>query len=137
MRRNDTSEASIGQGTQNDRPRSTFSRKSFLTHIINFVVVDDQASFNNILETYHIYLLGGQSINVIECREFRDLLLLMREDLQDKDIPRRTKLCEAIIKSWQAWFHTLKQNLAVLCSTILTQSSYLRLKLFIGCHWPN
>ncbi|KIM83096.1 hypothetical protein PILCRDRAFT_69854, partial [Piloderma croceum F 1598] len=50
MRRNDTSEASIGQGTQDDLPRSTFSRKSFLTHIINFVVADDQASFN-ILET--------------------------------------------------------------------------------------
>ena len=49
----------------------------------------------------------------MECREFRDLLLLLREDLQEKDIPHRTKLREAIVTSWQLGFLTLKRDLAV------------------------
>jgi hypothetical protein len=54
-----------------------------------------------------------QSLNVVECSEFRQLLLLLREDLQDKDIPHRTKIREAIIKAWEAYFKVLKEVLAV------------------------
>jgi hypothetical protein len=54
-----------------------------------------------------------QSIHVIECPEFRQLLLFLRPDLQDKNIPGRTKVREAIIAAWQAQFITLKQELAV------------------------
>ena len=50
---------------------------------------------------------------VIECREFRDLLLLLRESLQDTDIPHRTKIHTAIIEAWAAWYQTLKVSLAV------------------------
>lgn len=50
---------------------------------------------------------------VIECREFRDLLLLLRESLQDTDIPHRTKIRTAIIEAWAAWYQTLKASLAV------------------------
>jgi hypothetical protein len=49
----------------------------------------------------------------MECREFRDLLLLLRDDLQEKDIPHRTKLREAIITVWKSWFISLKRDLAV------------------------
>ena len=49
----------------------------------------------------------------MECREFRNLLLLLREDLQEKDIPHRTKLHEAIVTAWKSWFITLKCDLAV------------------------
>jgi len=49
----------------------------------------------------------------MECREFRNLLLLLRQDLEEKDIPHRTKLREAIITAWKSWFITLKSDLAV------------------------
>lgn len=38
-----------------------------------------------------------QSVNVVECPEFRKLLLLLKEDLDDLDIPHRTKLKTSII----------------------------------------
>src|ERR1700729_3507920 len=49
----------------------------------------------------------------MECREFRNLLLLLREDLQEKDIPHRTKRPGAIVTGWNSWFISLKCNLAV------------------------
>ena len=49
----------------------------------------------------------------MECREFCNLLLLLREDLQEKDIPHRTKVREAIITAWKLWFIGLKGDLAV------------------------
>jgi hypothetical protein len=61
----------------------------------------------------HQLIKYHQAINIIECREFRNLLLLMREDLKEKDIPHRTKIRESIIKSWESWFRTLKTELSV------------------------
>ena len=49
----------------------------------------------------------------MECHEFRNLLLLLQDDLQEKDIPHRTKLCEAIITTWKSGFLTLKHDLVV------------------------
>ena len=77
---------SIGSsGDPDGWPCPEFSRQTFLCHIINFIVADDQVCLN-IFETYLACLLPIQSINVIECPEFRDLLLLLRQDLCDKDI---------------------------------------------------
>lgn len=83
--------------------REPFSSEALLKHIVNFVVADDQVSL------FFIYLLIHcltdwifQSISVVECPEFRLLLLLLREDLKEEDIPRRDKICSAIIKAWHA-----------------------------------
>jgi hypothetical protein len=54
-----------------------------------------------------------QSLNVLECRKFRNLLLLLREDLRDRDIPHRTKIREAIMVAWKDYFVKLKLELAV------------------------
>lgn len=54
-----------------------------------------------------------QALNVVECPEFRRLLLLLREELREKDIPRRTKIREEIIRSWQEYFTILKEDMAV------------------------
>ena len=59
-----------------------------------------------------IHLLQ-QSLNVLECREFRDLLQLLCEDLREQDIPHRTKIREAIIVAWKDYFNGLKHELAV------------------------
>ena len=114
--REDTEPGGGGEeGTQDDRPRPAFSRQAFLTHLINFIVADDQVCYD-VFKAHHtdVYLVA-QSINVIKCHEFRDLLLLLRDDLKDKDIPHCTKLREAIIKAWETWFTKLKADLAV-CS---------------------
>ena len=68
-------------------------------------------------EHSHSCLPLEQSINVIECPEFRDLLLLLRQDLHDKDIPRHTKLRESIVQVWEQWFKTLSRELSV-CSVV-------------------
>ena len=79
---------------------------------MEFIIADDQVRI--ILH----YLCGisdlcYQSLNVVECPEFHQLLLLLRQDLQDKDIPQRTKIREAIIRAWQVYFITLKRDLVV------------------------
>ena len=69
----------------------------------------------------------------MECREFRDLLLLLREDLQDKDIPHRTKVRETVITAWKSWFTILKREFAVVLtnqfwSSVVT-SLFFRMQL--------
>ena len=50
---------------------------------------------------------------MIEVPEFRKLLLLLREDLKNTDIPHRTKVREQIIRAWKLYFRELKDDLAV------------------------
>ncbi|EDR07026.1 uncharacterized protein LACBIDRAFT_328295 [Laccaria bicolor S238N-H82] len=64
--------------------RPPFSQEALIQHLLNFIVADDQ------------------------------LLLLLREDLEDKDIPRQTKMRKSIIKAWHAYFKVLKQELAMI-----------------------
>lgn len=88
-----------------------FTHTTFLQHLVSFIVADDQASPC----TISLFLTDNsqQSINVIECPEFRRLLLLLRQELRDKDIPHRTKIRAEIIKAWQEYFVTLKDDMAV------------------------
>ncbi|KAG5649373.1 hypothetical protein H0H81_004256 [Sphagnurus paluster] len=51
------------------------------------------------------------SINVVECCEFRDLLLYMRDGLEDEDIPRRTKVTTSIMKAFKKYFQDLIDEL--------------------------
>jgi hypothetical protein len=49
----------------------------------------------------------------VECREFRQLLLFLREDLREEDIPRRDKIRDAIMRAWYAYYKVLKDELQV------------------------
>ncbi|KIL56314.1 hypothetical protein M378DRAFT_188580 [Amanita muscaria Koide BX008] len=84
----------VGKRSQAVRPQVPFTQKAFVQHLLEFIVADDQ------------------SINVIECPEFRKLLLFLCEKLLDKDIPRRTKVRSAIVHAWQEYFCELKEQLA-------------------------
>lgn len=68
--------------------------------------------------TYFVSYSLKQALNLVECVEFRRLLLLLREDLREQDIPRRTRMQEQIIKAWQDHFATLKEDLKA-CATDL------------------
>jgi hypothetical protein len=55
----------------------------------------------------------AQAIDVIECPEFWDLLLLLRSNLQDAMIPRWTKVRQIILEAWSKSFEQLKHDLSV------------------------
>jgi len=83
----------------------------FVKYLIRFVVADDQVSPND-LAFLHA-LKGLQSIRVVECPEFRQLCMFLRETLVDNDIPRRTKMREGVISQWRESFEQLKLDLSV------------------------
>jgi len=58
-------------------------------------------------------VLLTQAINVMECPEFRRLLLLLCSNLKDSDIPHCMKTRELILKAWQDYFVVLKADLKV------------------------
>src|ERR1700710_1009959 len=60
-----------------------------------------------------------QSLNVIECVEFRALLMLLWSELKETAIPHRTKLRQLIVEAWKRYFHVLKGDLAVSVSAIV------------------
>jgi hypothetical protein len=45
--------------------------------------------------------------------ELRDLLLLLRDDMDDEEIPRRDKVHDAILQAWKGYYLSLKQDLKV------------------------
>ncbi|KAN0118228.1 Ribonuclease H-like domain containing protein, partial [Russula decolorans] len=83
-----------------------FTQASLIDYIICFVVADDQ------------------SIRVVECPEFRDLCMLLRPSLQDKEIPRRDRVREGIIEQWHK------------CLTAdVWSSGNFSSYLALTCHW--
>jgi hypothetical protein len=53
----------------------------------------------------------AKSLNLVECPEFRRLLVLLRDDLKETMIPRRTKLRELIVRAWKQYFQVLRSDL--------------------------
>ena len=108
----DSLAASRSQGPSGrDIEREPFSQHTLIQHLVNFIVADDQVSCA--ASSLFLSLISSQSINIVECPEFRKLLLLLRPDLGENHIPHRTKLRESIISAWGTWFQTLKSDLSV------------------------
>lgn len=49
----------------------------------------------------------------MEGREFRNILMLLRSELGEVDIPRRTTLRKEVMMSWVKWFVGLRDQLQV------------------------
>lgn len=82
--------------------------------LVDLITADDQVRIiclSSLLSTDADYFL--KSIAVLDCPEFRSLLLLLRSDLKDSDIPHRTKGRSLIIEAWKDHFATLRVQLAV------------------------
>ena len=58
-------------------------------------------------------VLTFKSLNIMECEEFRELLLAVGGDLRESMIPHHTKLRELVIQHWKECFQSLKRDLAV------------------------
>jgi hypothetical protein len=97
--------------------------------LLNFIVADDQVSLFVFEVNACRFILCIQSLNVVECQEFRALLLLLWSDLKESMIPHRTKLRELIIEAWRRYFLVLKEDLMVTNNitliVIILTSSYI------------
>lgn len=78
--------------------------------------------------------LRFQAIRLVECPEFRDLLLLLRPELKAHEIPRRTKLHEEVMKNWGKWFTGLMQDLQVRLTSCM---AIVYANLAQGCLWAH
>jgi hypothetical protein len=58
----------------------------------------------------------------VERPEFRALLLLLRADLDDEDIPHRTKIRTAIMEAWEKEYARLKKEMQVSDSNAISNS---------------
>lgn len=111
-----------------------FDEHLFHKYLVNFIVADDQVCFYFIWSWCSPFILCIQSLNVIECPEFRALLILLRNDLQAK-IPHRTKLRELVVDAWRQYFQELKADLKVTTYTMLIHITYIR--LHVESRWQN
>ena len=80
------------------------------------------------LFTFTTLMLNCKSVNVIECPEFRRLLLHLRTDITDTMIPHRSKLHELIIQAWGEHFQVLRRNLAVRLPHLVRPSYFFSFK---------
>lgn len=58
-------------------------------------------------------LLLVQAMNVVDCPEFRELLLYIGLELEDRDIPHRTKLSELITSRFKIEYAKINQEVQV------------------------
>ena len=110
-----------------------FSPEIFMEYLACFIVADDQVSLK--LSLSYCALTCLKSIRVIECPEFRDLCLILRETLFNDDIPHRDKMRESIISLWHNSFQVLKSDLFV--SLRVLSSCTLNSLLSIGIQQAN
>jgi hypothetical protein len=78
--------------------RVPFSKEAFLDALTDFIVADDMVSAQCYLPiTLFIHNVCLQPISITKSTKLRNIFLLLCEDLDDKDIPKRTKLWEHIM----------------------------------------
>ena len=116
----DPHESIVGKSVPVSVPASTtsapeaFSSGALLRHIRNFVVSDDQVRISYYFFLHHKLTVMFQSLNVIECPEFLQLLLFLREDLHEEDLPHHDKLRRSIMEAWHTYYQSLREELAVM-----------------------
>ena len=88
-----------------------YSPEAFVDAIMEWIVADDQVSFN--IEISGLWLMMGQSLNVVENPQLRQIFLMLKEDLRDSDIPHRSTIRERIIEVLDEHENRLKADMAV------------------------
>ncbi|KIK13966.1 hypothetical protein PISMIDRAFT_17623 [Pisolithus microcarpus 441] len=89
-----TSNPSSGAAGADDRGSTPlFSFAMFHKLLIDFIITDDQ------------------SLCIVKCEEFWHLLLLLKNDLKDSNIPRCTKIKSDILQAWKDYFTVLKTDI--------------------------
>jgi hypothetical protein len=63
-------------------------------------------------------MLSSQSIRVVECSEFRDLMLYACPEIKESDLAKRDKIHNLIVNASGDYIEILKKELGV-CSSFL------------------
>lgn len=117
----------------NTMEREPFSLVGFYERLLKWIAVDDQVCvFININEMVAELTTRGQSINVVESPELRNLLLYIGTQLHDGHIPHRTKLSELITERFKVEHAAMIQDLRV---HFICQSTSSSTNLSLSVHW--
>ncbi|KDQ51980.1 hypothetical protein JAAARDRAFT_210760 [Jaapia argillacea MUCL 33604] len=98
-------------GSNESGEQEEFSVKGFLDRLVKWIVADDQ------------------SLNVVESKELRDLLLYVGVELKPDDIPHRSKLAQLIIEKYQEKHDQLKLEMQHQQNQISAQATQARQKI--------
>jgi hypothetical protein len=60
-----------------------------------------------------LFIYIFQSINVVDCPELRELLLFIGTEIEDYDIPHRTKLSELITSRFKVEYNRMIEDINV------------------------
>ncbi|KAJ2921800.1 hypothetical protein H1R20_g15297, partial [Candolleomyces eurysporus] len=110
-------------GSDTSRPNiPEFTHDAFIEALVDFVIADDQ------------------SINVVESAFFRRLILMLREELRDEDIPHRTFIRNRIQERWETYMMQLQSELQnsvgrISLTTDMWSDPNLRPYMAVTAHW--
>ncbi|KAK6992491.1 ribonuclease H-like domain-containing protein, partial [Favolaschia claudopus] len=82
-----------GSTSASDKKRTPFTQDAFVDAIVEWIVSDDQ------------------SINVVENEQLRNIFLMLRSELNDSDIPHRTKIRKRVIEIWDEHLANLESEM--------------------------
>ena len=121
--------ASTASASQVGRP-DEFTEEKFHRYLLEFIVVDDQVCLHLLLFSHSLYLCfllsNYKSLSVVDCPEFRRLLLLLQSELLDSQILHQTKLHDLLLQAWAQYFKGLRRDLAAcLCHFLWDLSLFI------------
>ena len=82
-------------------PIREYSREAFVDAIVEWIVADDQVCLLSLFHIINLLNYYSQSLNVIENPHLRAIFLMLREELCDEDIPRRTHIRQRVGEIWE------------------------------------
>ncbi|KAK7030041.1 hypothetical protein R3P38DRAFT_2775478 [Favolaschia claudopus] len=89
-----------GSTSASDKKRTPFTQDAFVDAIVEWIVSDDQ------------------SINVVENEQLRNIFLMLRSELNDSDIPHRTKIRKRVIEIWDEHLTNPESEMGAVLSAI-------------------
>ncbi|KAK7064999.1 hypothetical protein R3P38DRAFT_2757574 [Favolaschia claudopus] len=92
-----------GSTSASDKKRTPFTQDAFVDAIVEWIVSDDQ------------------SINVVENEQLRNIFLMLRSELNDSDIPHRTKIRKRVIEIWDEHLANLESEMGIRASSLRRQ----------------
>ena len=121
------SQAASKASTLQVRQWDKFTQETFHRSLLNFIVMDDQVHLHLLLFLHSLCLCSllsnYKSLNIVECQEFRRLLLLLQSDLDDTQIPHQTKLHKLLLQAWANHFQDLCHDL-VACLALISFDTF-------------
>ena len=75
-----------------------YTKTGLLEHIIELIVSEDEVYTFFFLFSHAEYLCTSQAIRLVDRKPFRHLLLFMRPQTPEHDIPHRSKVTDEIVK---------------------------------------